>query len=192
MNKQDVIEFFNRCADGWDLTNHKDPVVMAKLLDFAGIKQGVSVLDVGCGTGVMFPFYQERGVSLLTAVDISPGMVRVAREKYPHHNIVCADVETLTFAQKFDAAVVFNAFPHFGNPENLIKVLSGFLKPGGRLTVCHDMSRAELDRLHAHNAGKVSMGLMHEDELEKLFNLYLKCDIKISDDEKYVVSGINI
>lgn len=192
MNKQDVIEFFDRCADGWDLTNHKDPVIMSKLLDYAGIKQGISVLDVGCGTGVMFPFYQERGVGLLTAVDISSGMVRVAREKYPHHNIVCADVETLSFSQKFDAVVVFNAFPHFGNPENLIKVLSGFLKEGGRLTVCHDMSRAELDRLHAHNAGKVSMGLMHEDELEKLFNNYLKCDIKISDEEKYVVSGINI
>ena len=29
---------------------------------------------------------------------------------------------------KFDAVVVFNAFPHFGNPDNLIKVLSGFLK----------------------------------------------------------------
>ena len=190
MNKQDIIDFFDSKADSWDLTNQKDPKKINLLLDYAGIKAGISVLDVACGTGVLFPFYKERNVGLLTAVDISSQMVRVAREKFPTNNIICADVETIEFSQEFDAIMVFNAFPHFLDPDNLIKVLASHLKAGGRLTVCHDMARKELDHVHEGTASKVSMGLMPETDLAKIFQKYLSCDTIISDDEKYIVSGV--
>ena len=36
----------------------------------------------------------------------------------------------------------------------------------------------------------VSMGLMHEDDLAKLFEGFFEVDVKISNDQMYVVSGV--
>ena len=57
MNKQDVIEFFDRLAPGWDAGLIRSDSVIAEILDNAGVKAGVDVLDVACGTGVLFPDY---------------------------------------------------------------------------------------------------------------------------------------
>jgi len=190
MNKQDVISFFDRMAPQWDadLIRHDD--VIQTILDNARIREGADVLDVACGTGVLFPDYLARKVSSLTAVDISPEMVKVAREKFPQVQVLCGDVETLQLDRKFDCIVVYNAFPHFPDPQNLIRTLSGLLKPGGTLTVAHGMSRAKIDRHHEGPASKVSVGLMHEDALEAIFSCHLKVTVKISDERMYQVTGV--
>ena len=189
MNKQDVVQFFDRLAPQWDadLIRHDD--VIANILDNAGVKAGVDVLDVACGTGVLFPDYLARNVASVTAVDISPEMVKLAREKFPQVEVLCGDVETLELDRKFDCIVVYNAFPHFPDPENLIRVLSHLLKPGGTLTIAHGQSRAKIDGHHQGPASKVSVGLMHEKKLEKLFSRYLQVTVRISNDRMYQVAG---
>lgn len=189
MNKQDVISFFDRLAPQWDgdMIRHDD--IINKILDIAGIKNCADVLDVACGTGVLFPDYLARNVGSLTAIDISPEMARIAQSKFPEVQVVCGDVETADFDKKFDCIVVYNAFPHFPDPENLIKVLSNLLKPGGMLTVAHGMSRAQIDRHHEGTASKVSVGLMHEDALAEIFAKYVTVTEKISDDKMYAVCG---
>ena len=53
------------------------------------------------------------------------------------------------------------------------------------------MSRAQIDSHHNSVAAhRVTNGLMHEDELKKLFEPYFEVDIIISNDEMYQVSGI--
>ena len=189
MNKQDVISFFDRLAPMWDadMIRHED--VIAAILDNAGITQGVEVLDVACGTGVLFPDYLSRGVKSLTAVDIAPEMVRIAREKFPQVQVLCGDVAEVAFGKQFDRIVVYNAFPHFPEPEQLIATLSRLLKPGGILTVAHGMSRAQIDRHHEGGASKVSVGLMHEDQLAELFSRHLTVTTKISDEKMYQLCG---
>ena len=85
--------------------------------------------------------------------------------------------------------MVYNAFPHFPEPEALIATLSNLLKPGGTLTVAHGMSRAAIDRHHEGSASKVSIGLMHEDALETLFAEHLTVTVKISNERMYQVTG---
>ncbi|MBE6942243.1 MAG: class I SAM-dependent methyltransferase [Ruminococcaceae bacterium] len=189
MNKQDVITFFDRLAPDWDADMIRDDGIINKILDIAGIKNGADVLDVACGTGVLFPDYLARNVGSLTAIDISPEMARIAQSKFPEVQVVCGDVETANFGKKFDCIVVYNAFPHFPDPEKLIKVLSNLLKPGGMLTVAHGMSRAQIDRHHEGTASKVSVGLMHEDALAEIFAKYVTVTEKISDDKMYAVCG---
>lgn len=189
MNKQDVIAFFDRLAPGWDADMIRHDDIIAAILDNAGIKAGMDVLDVACGTGVLFPDYLARNVGTLTAVDISAEMVKIARSKFPQVSVHCGDVEAVDFGRKFDAIMVYNAFPHFPEPEKLIQTLSGLLKPGGTLTVAHGMSRAAIDCHHEGTASKVSVGLMHEDALEKLFAKYLTVTVKISNDRMYQVTG---
>lgn len=191
MNKQDVIGFFDRLAPQWDADMVRNEAVIAKILDGAGIRPGVHVLDVACGTGVVIPDYLKRNVASVTAVDISPEMVKIARAKFPQENVtvLCGDIEEVQLARKFDCIMVYNAFPHFPDPEKLIDTLSGLLAPGGTLTVAHGMSRAAIDRHHEGRASKVSIGLMHEDALAAIFKKHLTVTAKISDDQMYQVTG---
>ena len=194
MRKQDVIEFFDRLAPQWDADMIRNDDIIATILNNAGVKPGVDVLDVACGTGVLFPDYLSQDVGSLTAVDISPEMVRIAREKFPGDKVTvcCGDVEELDFDKQFDCIVVYNAFPHFPEPAQLIQSLSGLLKPGGILTVAHGMSRAAIDRHHEGRASKVSVGLMHEDALAAIFRRHLQLTTKISTDRMYQVAGRKI
>ena len=192
MNKQDVIAFFDRLAPQWDADMIRSDTIIAAILDKAGITAGSHVLYVDCVTGVLFHYYLKRNVGSVTAVDISPEMVKIAQSKYPEENIrvLCGDVESLDLADAFDAIVVYNAFPHFPDPKNLIRVLSRKLKTGGVLTIAHGMSRAAIDHRHEGAASKVSVGLMSEDDLAALMAPYLEVTVKISDDRMYQVAGI--
>lgn len=191
MEKKEIIAFFDRLAPGWDADMIRHDGIISQILDGAGVREGVRVLDVACGTGVLFPDYLARGVASVTGVDISPEMVKLAREKFTQQNIevLCADVEELPLERKFDCVVVYNAFPHFPDPEKLIRILAGHLADGGRLTVAHGMSRAAIDHHHEGTASKVSRGLIHEDELAALMEKYLKVEVKISDDRMYQVTA---
>ena len=55
MQKKDVIAFFDRCAANWDAEMIKNDEIIEKILDNAEVAEGMDILDVACGTGVMFP-----------------------------------------------------------------------------------------------------------------------------------------
>ena len=193
MNKQDVIDFFDRMAPGWDADMIKNDGIIGKILDNAEIEAGQDVLDVACGTGVMFPYYLERGVASVTGIDISPEMAKIAAEKLAGESrvqVICGDVEEVSFGKKFDRIVVYNAFPHFPKPKRLIKILAGLLKEDGRLTIAHGQSRESIDNHHKGSASKVSNGLMSADSLKKMFDPYFDVEIVISNSRMYQVSGV--
>lgn len=128
MEKKDIITFFDKCAPWWDADMVRNEDLIDMILDNGGIKEDIHVLDVACGTGVLFPDYLNRKVASVTGIDISPEMVKIAREKFPEIKVICGDVETTEFSKKFDAIMVYNAFPHFPDPAHLIKVLAGLVQ----------------------------------------------------------------
>ena len=166
IERSDVISFFDRCAPDWDAEMIRNEPVIRTILDNAGIRAGMDVLDVACGTGVLFPDYLARDVHSVTGVDIAPEMARRAAEKFPDARVtvLCGDIETVPLPQPFDCCMVYNAFPHFPDPARLIAHLATLLKTGGRLSVAHGMSRAMLDRHHAGSASAVSISLISEME----------------------------
>lgn len=204
MDKKDIIDFFDRYAPQWDADMIRSDEVIGKILDGAKVKAGKTVLDVACGTGVLIPDYLKRGVAAVTGVDISPEMIRIARGKFQGEkaseqikaggqktrlDFICADAAEVPFEEQFDCIMIYNAFPHFTEQEKLIHTLAGYLKPGGRLTVAHGMSRAKIDAHHEGAASKVSLGLMHEDMLADIFARDLDVIVKISDERMYQVTG---
>lgn len=193
MQKSDVIEFFDRCAPNWDADMIKNDAIIGKILDHAEVGEGMAVLDVACGTGVLFPYYLERGVASVTGIDISPEMAKIAAGKYadePKIQVICGDVEDTKFEGKFDRIVVYNAFPHFPDPRQLIAKLASLLKDGGRLTIAHGASRESIDDHHKGSASKVSNGLMSADSLKALFDPHFEVEVMISNSRMYQVSGV--
>ena len=193
MSKREIIDFFDGFAPRWDADLVRDEEVIKTILDNADIKAGASVLDVACGTGVLVPDYLERAVASVTCVDISPRMIAHARRKFSHlHKVhfICEDVESAHFTSPFDCIVVYNSFPHFFQATSLIEKLAGDLKTGGRLTIAHGMSREKINSHHSGSASKVSIKLMHEDELEKRFETFVSVTAKISNDRMYQLVGV--
>lgn len=191
MDKQSVIEFFDRLAPQWDADMVRNDEIISTILDNAAVTEGKDVLDVACGTGVLIPDYLKRKAGSVTGIDISPKMAEIAEAKFPQPEvaILCGDVETADFEKPFDCVVVYNAFPHFPDPERLIARLSGLLKPGGTLTVAHGMSREKIDAHHHGAASHVSNGLMSAEQLAAIFEKYLTVTTTISNDRMYQVVG---
>ena len=190
MNKDTIKEFFNDLAPRWDNEPIADKEIIDTILDNAGINENISVLDVACGTGVLFPFYLQRNVKSITAIDLSPQMVKIAKNKFPQADVICGDADNITFPHQFDAIMIYNDFPHFPNPKALIENLSKALKTNGKISIAHGMSKKELDDIHMKSAGKVSNILPECEELKKILEPYFNVDIMISNDKMYQVTGI--
>ena len=193
MDKKDVIAFFDRCAPTWEAEMIKSDVKIGRILDNAEVGADMDILDVACGTGVMFDYYLDRNVASVTGIDISPEMAKIAAEKYAGESkvqVICGDVEEYAFDRKFDRIVVYNAFPHFPYPKRLIKILANLLKEGGRLTVAHGMSREAIDNHHSGSASKVSNGLMAAESLKRIFDAHFDVEVVISNNHMYQVSGV--
>lgn len=191
MNKQEVINYFNAQAPHWDEHAKIEEEKIRFILDIADVHENTVVLDVACGTGILFPYYLDRNVSRIIGVDISPEMIRIAAAKHREIRIetICADMETLPVHRKCDCCVIYNAFPHFPDPARLIQNLADWVKPGGRLTVAHGMSLEALHRHHAGRAEHVSREMLSTKELAELLDPWFLVDTQVSDKEKYVVSG---
>ncbi len=191
MNKNEVISFFDKNAFVWDEQMIRDDKIIDMILANAGVSGDKDVLDVACGTGVLIPDYLARNVASVTAVDISSEMVKMAKQKFQQQNvhIICGDIETIELPQKYDNIVVYNAFPHFAEPQVLIKRLVTLLKPDGMLTVAHGMSRERINACHAGVASHVSIGLLEIEELAAIFRQELEVVVQIADEHMYQVVG---
>ncbi len=189
MNKQDVIEFFDKSASSWDDSQERNEEVIVKILHLGGIKKGADLLDVACGTGVLFPDYIKLQTASVTGIDISSEMVRIAKEKFPQAEVVCGDAEAYEFRKKFDAVMIYNAFPHFVNPDKLIENLAQSIKTGGRLSVAHGAGKEEIDKCHSGSARNISLSLPEAEETAKIFEPHFNVDVIISDSSMYMVSG---
>ena len=78
------------------------------------MKEGLDILDVACGTGVMEQFLLKYNPKSIVAVDIAENMIKKAKEKYNDNRIefICDDIHNIK-DRKFDYVIIYNAFPHF-------------------------------------------------------------------------------
>ena len=189
MKKTEIKAFFDQCAKNWDDRMVKNDNVITKILDNADVNENIDVLDVACGTGVLFPYYLERKVSSVVGIDFSSEMVKIAKEKFPNIEVICSDVENYFFAKKFDRVIVYNAFPHFSNPKQLIKVLSKAIKPGGILSIAHGMSRDKLLEHHLKKASNISIELLNITDACFLLEEDFEVVHAISNNEMYQLVG---
>lgn len=95
-------------------------------------------LDVGCGTGAVLELLHARYPNKhLTGLDLTPGMIDVARAKQLDNvSFVVGDAEALPFEPRsFDAVLCSNSFHHYPHPERFFAEVVRVLRPGGRLVL---------------------------------------------------------
>ena len=127
-----------------------------------------SLLDVGCGTGVLLEaLLTSMPSAQLSGVDPSAEMLEVARKKLGDAVILKrSHAESLPFPdQNFDVVVSTNAFHYFREPLGALEEMSRVLRPHGRLVItdwCDDYVACRIcdlwlrvfDRAHFRTYGR--------------------------------------
>lgn len=105
------------------------------MLDAAAVEAGARVLDLATGPGHTAAAALARG-AVAVGVDLSEGMLALARERVPGAEFVLADAEELPFEDaSFDAAVGGFIVNHLPHPERGAAELARVVRPGGRVAL---------------------------------------------------------
>jgi len=97
---------------------------------------GSRVLDVGCGGGLLAEALAHAGARV-TAIDLAPGMIEVARLHATHsglsidYRVVAAEELAQTEAQGFDVVTCMEMLEHVPDPRAMVQTLARLLRPGG-------------------------------------------------------------
>ncbi len=100
------------------------------------LPRGVSLLDLGCGTGLFIQRYTAEGGTAV-GLDISGGMVEMARRRCPASDFVVGTAEVLPFREgQFDAVASLLAFSYLSRPDRMLRETYRVLRPGGSVAIC--------------------------------------------------------
>lgn len=143
-----VRGLFDRYAPRYDdhLTRtlkYRAPELVASALQAAiGSRQGLEVLDLGCGTGlsgaVLGPI-----AGRLTGVDLSPSMLEMARSRGCYDELRCVDlIEFLDAAvpTSFDLIIAVDVFNYVGSLGPVLEGAARLLRAGGTLAYTAELS----------------------------------------------------
>ncbi len=191
------IQFFDERAVGWDEYAHHDESKIEAILDLIVISTGSRVLDVGCGNGILAPFLINRigREGNLLSLDVSPRMIEVARGKHRHKNIefLCDDIQTVQLKKNnYNTIILYSMFPHIDYKQKAISRCAMFLKPGGRLCICHSDPRYKIIQIHKRKDDTPVSGDEFpptSEVVDMVENAGLKLQYKQDDDDMFVIIG---
>lgn len=106
--------------------------------DFAGVENGQTVVDVGCGPGALTSELVARvGTAAVTAVDPSEPFVEAARERHPGVRVERAPAEQLPFpGDEFDVALAQLVVHFMADPVAGLREMGRVTRPGGVVAAC--------------------------------------------------------
>lgn len=112
---------------------YRGPQILMRALDEAGLRTVARALDLGCGTGLMGEVMRPR-CDVLEGVDLSSGMLQIARRRQIYDHLFKADIGALPLdTAGYDLIVAADVFAYVGALEGVIAWCAGSLTPGGRL-----------------------------------------------------------
>ncbi|RFS13438.1 trans-aconitate 2-methyltransferase [Emticicia sp. C21] len=104
------------------------------------LKEGMSVLDVGCGSGTITAGVAERvGVSgRVVAIDFSEHLIAQAQKNHEHLSNLSfevADINSYNPEQKFDLVIAARTLQWVNNPKEVVAQMLNLVKPGGMISI---------------------------------------------------------
>jgi ubiquinone/menaquinone biosynthesis C-methylase UbiE len=139
-----IQSMYNGRAGTYDSEGSFHTLQAADYIDYMNLSEGLSVLDLACGTGaIAIPAARivgQRG--RVVGVDISDHSLAIARGKatngnlsitFIHHDIENLEAVKEIQTESFDIIICASAFTLLGNPANAVKRWAPLLKTGGKM-----------------------------------------------------------
>jgi SAM-dependent methyltransferase len=130
---------FAVAADAYDRFMGRYSAQLApRVADLAGVQQGQTALDVGCGPGALTGELVARlGAEAVAAVDPSEPFVIAARERHPGVDVRLAAAEELPFPDgEFDVALAQLVVHFMADPISSLREMARVTRPGGVVVAC--------------------------------------------------------
>jgi len=99
----------------------------------SGKWKGKTVLDVGCGTGLLCYEIAKSGARRVVGIDFSNEAVRVAKNKYQHKSLEFIVDDLKAHKGQYDTIVSLGTLEHMDDPLTALRQMKKLLKPGGTI-----------------------------------------------------------
>jgi SAM-dependent methyltransferase len=154
--KIEVVEGYNAVskmyADKYGDEILLKPVVQRFIGEFASaVPENEVICDVGCGPGQVARYLHNNLYRKSTGIDLSPGMIDMARQLNPEIEFTCADVLQLTAQELYGGIIALYFIVNFP-PQQLLLVchkLYQLLKPDGKLLLSFHIGEDSLHRVES-------------------------------------------
>ena len=151
--------YFNDVAEQWSARQTPEQAKIARLLSRLDWSCCETILDLGCGTGVLFPFFEQmtNRRAKVFAVDAAEFMVREAAHiKNGKIKLLCGCARYLPFGNNsMDRIIAFHVLPHVQGKQLALRECWRILKPDGELAIIHLHSSEEINSIHETIGGMV-------------------------------------
>lgn len=109
--------------------------IFEAVLKATGAGPGTSLLDVGCGAGLLCQLASERGAAV-AGFDAAESMIATARTRVPGGDFRVGDMESLPFADhSFDVVTGVNSFQFAANPVRALSEACRVAKPRASVVI---------------------------------------------------------
>lgn len=191
---QSEIDFFDRLAPVWDQSEVRStPQRIRSILSKLPIREGMKVLDLGTGTGVLVPYLSELLGSngKVTAIDLSEGMLSIARKKYgdlENVEFLKIDFEEEQIPGVHDLAMMYCVYPHLHSPVATFEWLFKMnLVEGGKIAVAFPSDEEFINNIH-HERKSESDHLPPAEKLAAMIGEWgFKAEVLAATADEYVV-----
>jgi ubiquinone/menaquinone biosynthesis C-methylase UbiE len=148
--------------------------------------KGKKVLDVGCGTGRLFPEFQKMNFDI-TGIDVSQKMIDIAKNRCHKAKLLVGDVENLPFKDdSFDVVVASFVVVHLKYLEKAFSEIYRVLKNGG-VFIITNINQKKAPKLKMSTTQEIvikSFYHMPKEVIKSLENEFFKIN-----EEKFLYDG---
>lgn len=152
---QSEIDFFDALAPQWDANEVRStPERVRNILSRLPIAAGMNVLDLGTGTGVLVPYLSEMvgPDGHVTAIDLSEGMLSIARQKFgtlPNVEFLKLDFEEEQIPGMYDVVMLYCVYPHLHAPADTMEWLFKMnIRQGGCIVIAFPSDEKFINNIH--------------------------------------------
>lgn len=107
---------------------YRAPAILRELFDLTIARSGLSMLDLGCGTGLNGAAFRD-AAARLDGIDLSPGMIAKARARNVYDNLRVGDIETLD--GRYNLVLAADTLIYLGDLAMVFASVAQALVPGG-------------------------------------------------------------
>ena len=98
------------------------------------VNSGSSILDIGCGTGIVSKNFSNNKITL---VDQDKQSLKIASKRIPHSEVLNCDFLDLNLEKKFDYVFMLGVIHEQKNQKNFLKKVRLNMKDGSKLFISY-------------------------------------------------------